>query len=110
MAVSQRANKTFKHLMHHVNVDALRECYDLLKGNKAVGIDGVTKEAYGEKLKSNLEELIRKMKRMNYWPSAARWVTIPKPGQPGRHRTLGISNIEDKLVQKQFQRLLEAIY
>lgn len=103
-------SKTFSNLMHHVNVDSLRECYDLLDGKKAIGIDGVTKESYGENLVSNLEELISKMKRMSYRPAPVRRVEIPKPGQPGKTRRLGISNFEDKLVQKQFQRILESIY
>ena len=50
------------------------------------------------------------MKRMCYRPAAVREVAIPKAGQPGKHRYLGISNFEDKLVQKQFQRILESIY
>ena len=34
-------NKTFNSMMHHVKVESLRECYTLLDGKKAVGIDGV---------------------------------------------------------------------
>lgn len=102
--------KTFSNLMHHVNVDSLRECYDLLDGRKAVGLDGVTKEQYGENLEANLEDLISRMKRMSYLPAAARRVEIPKAGQPGKFRALGLSNFEDKLVQKQYQRILESIY
>jgi len=39
----------FTSLYHHVtDVDNLRACYQLLDGSKAVGVDGVTKEQYGE--------------------------------------------------------------
>ena len=102
--------KTFSNLMHHVNEDPLRECYHLLEGRKAAGTDGVTKEEYGKNLKANLKELISKMKRMSYRPRPMRRVEIPKPGMRGNYRRLGISNFEDKLVQKQFQRILENIY
>lgn len=102
--------KTFSNLMHHVNVESLHECYALLDGRKAIGIDGVTKEQYGENLKDNLENLISRMRQMSYRPKPVRRVNIPKPGQPGKYRPLGISNFEDKLVQKQFQRILESIY
>jgi len=102
--------KEFGCIMHHVNVESLQECYELLGGKKAVGIDGVTKEEYGEVLLDNLEALIGRMKRMGYRPAPVRQVSIPKAGQPGAHRVLGISNFEDKLVQKQFQRILESIY
>lgn len=96
--------------MHHVNVESLQECYELLDGKKAVGIDGVTKEEYGGALIDNLEALITRMEKMSYRPAPVRQVLIPKAGQPGKYRALGISNFEDKLVQKQFQRILESIY
>lgn len=102
--------KTFDNLMHHVNVESLQECYHLLNGMKAVGIDGVTKDNYGENLDSNLRELVARMRTMSYRPAPVRRTYIPKEGQRGRYRPLGISNFEDKLVQKQFQRILESIY
>lgn len=42
--------------MHHYNAEALKECFDMLDGRKAVGIDGVCKEEYQECLKQNLED------------------------------------------------------
>jgi len=107
---AQDSTKTFGCIMHHVNVESLQECYGLLSRKKAVGIDGVTKEQYGESLTENLEALIEQMRRMSYRPAPVREVRIPKAGQPGKHRSLGINNFEDKLVQKQFQRILESIY
>lgn len=107
---AQDKTKTFKCLMHHVNVESLRACYYQLDGRKATGVDGITKEQYGENLTANLEELITKMKTMSYRPQPVRRVTIPKPGQAGKTRALGISSFEDKLVQKQFQGILESIY
>jgi retron-type reverse transcriptase len=102
--------KAFGGLIHHVNVESLRECYHLLDGKKAVGIDGVIKGQYGEDLTGNLEMLIAQMKTMSYRPAPVRRVQIPKDGQRGSYRPLGISTFEDKLVQKQFQRILECIY
>ena len=102
--------KTFDNLMHHVNVESLQECYHLLNGMKAVGIDGVTKDNYGENLDSNLRELVARMRTMSYRPAPVRRTYIPKEGQRGRYRPLGISNFEDKLVQKQFQRILELLH
>lgn len=107
---AQDPTKEFDCIMHHVNVESLRECYELLNGKKAVGIDRVTKEQYGETLTESLEALITKMKKMGYRPAPVKEVLIPKTGQPGKYRHLGISNFEDKLIQKQFQRILESIY
>ena len=100
----------FGHLMHHYNIESLTECFNQLDGKKAVGTDGVNKEEYGKNLNRNLEKLIEKMKRMGYRPGAVRKVLIPKEGNPGAKRPLGIGNFEDKIVQKMTQRILESIY
>ncbi|MEE8113647.1 MAG: group II intron reverse transcriptase/maturase [Nitrososphaerales archaeon] len=107
---SKNSEQEFHSLMHHFDVEGLRGCYQQLDGRKAVGIDGIDKAKYGEQLTSNLEELITRMKSMQYRPQAVREVLIPKEGKAGATRPLGISNLEDKLVQKRMQELLESIY
>jgi len=107
---SRCADQEFTSLMHHVNVETLRCCYQELDGKKAIGIDGITKAKFGENLDANLEGLVASMKRMSYRPGPIRRVLIPKEGKPGATRPFGISNLKDKLIQKQFQKLLEAIY
>lgn len=109
-ASAQDADREFHSLMHHINVDSLRRCFHMLDGKKAVGADRITKEQYGEQLQENLENLIHRMKRMSYCPGPVRQVLIPKEGKSGATRPLGISNFEDKLVQKQVQEILESIY
>lgn len=100
----------FHSLMHHINEGSLQRCFNKLNGKKALGVDGISKAAYGENLHANLEELIGRMKRMGYRPQAVRQVLIPKEGKPGATRPLGISCFEDKLVQSRVQELLESIY
>ncbi len=107
---SHNSDQVFHSLMHHFNVDSLRRCFDKLDGKKAVGTDRIRKTTYGEQLSTNLEELISRMKRMGYQPGPVREVLIPKEGKPGAIRPLGISNFEDKLVQKRMQEILESIY
>ena len=96
--------------MHHINETSLRECFYQLPGGKAVGADGITKADYATNLDENLKDLIGRMKRMAYRPGPVRRVLIPKEGKPNATRPLGISNFEDKLVQKMMQRILESIY
>ena len=58
-------HKEFDSLMHHVNKSSLRECFYQLSGDKAVGVDGVTKAEYEASLDENLEDLVERMKQMS---------------------------------------------
>jgi RNA-directed DNA polymerase len=102
--------KTFDSLMHHFNETSLKECFHQLDGTKAVGVDGVTKAVYARDLEDNLTDLVARMKRMAYRPDPVRQVLIPKAGTPHATRPLGLSNLEDKVVQLMMHRVLESIY
>ena len=100
----------FTSLYHHIcDVDNLRACYDTLGAKKATGVDGVTKEEYGKNLEENLRELSERLKRMGYRPGPKKRVYIPKAGSE-RGRPLGISALEDKIVEEATRRTLEPIY
>ena len=100
----------FTSLYHHIcDVDNLRACYEALDAYKATGVDGVTKEEYGKNLEGNLRELSGKLKRMGYRPQAKRRSYVPKPGSE-KGRPLGISCLEDKIVEEATKRTLEPIY
>jgi len=51
-----------------MNVEMLTELYQQRNGKKAVGIDKVDKDAYGERLTENLTDLIRRIRRGIYRP------------------------------------------
>jgi RNA-directed DNA polymerase len=104
------AKKQFGCLMHHFNEEALKSCFHELDGKKAVGIDGMNKSKYASSLDENLKSLVNRMKQMSYRPQAIRQVTIPKGVTSQGYRPLGISSLEDKLVQKMMQKVLESIY
>jgi hypothetical protein len=100
----------FTSLYHHIcDVDNLRACYDTLDAKKATGVDGVTKEEYGRNLEENLRDLAARLKRMGYRPGPKRRSYIPKSGSE-KGRPLGISNLEDKIVEEAVKRTLEPIY
>lgn len=103
-----RKDVVFNNIGHVIDLDLLRECYRQLDGNRAVGIDGVTKEAYGMKLEENLQNLLAKVRRGAYKPQAARVVEIPK--EDGSTRPLAISCFEDKIIQKSVTNILNLIY
>jgi retron-type reverse transcriptase len=100
----------FTHVIHHINEESLLACFHELDRRKAIGIDGVDKRSYGEKLNENLRNLVDRMRRMAYIPGPVRQVLIPKDGKPDATRPLGISNFEDKLVQRAMHKILESIY
>ncbi len=103
-------NLVFTTLYHHVtDVDNLRACYDDLPADKAVGVDGVTKEQYGKDLAQNLEDLSARLKDMSYRPQPKKRSYVSKPGS-AKGRPLGISSFEDKLVELSVKRVLEPIY
>lgn len=107
---SKDKSKRFNNLMHLFNEESLISCYQELDGKKAIGLDKVSKADYGEKLQENILSLVTRMKSMSYRPGNIKEVKIPKEGCPGKYRTLGISNFEDKIVQKMMQKVLEAVY
>lgn len=106
----QDPEKEFGCLMHLFNKESLLECFHGLGKDKAVGIDGVDKAEYAGNLEENIDNLLVKMKNMAYRPSPVREVLIRKEGKKGATRPLGISILEDKIIQKMMQRVLESIY
>ena len=100
--------KNVESLMRYINVDTLKSKHQELKGNKATGIDKVTKREYEKNLDENLENLIAKMKTFSYKPKAVKRVYIPKAN--GKLRPLGIPSYEDKIVQGVMADILNTIY
>ncbi|MBT7023226.1 MAG: group II intron reverse transcriptase/maturase [Gammaproteobacteria bacterium] len=98
----------FLSLAHHLNVVLLKDCYNRLARNKAVGVDGVNWKEYGANLDDNLETLVTKLKKGSYKPLPARRVYIPKGDNAVR--PLGISAIENKIVESGLARIMGNIY
>jgi group II intron reverse transcriptase/maturase len=79
-----------------------------MRKDAAVGVDGVTKEQYGQDLEGNLRGLHERLVSKRYRHQPIRRVHIPKDN--GKTRPIGISAFEDKLVQDAVREVLEAIY
>jgi len=101
-------HRRLRSLAHHLDVEVLRRAYKGLRKDAAVGVDGVTKEQYGENLEANLQDLHQRLKENKYRHQPLRRVHIPK--DKNRTRPIGISTVEDKIVQGALQELLGAIY
>jgi RNA-directed DNA polymerase len=99
----------FTALLHHVySTDTLREAYYGLDRDAAPGVDGVTWQDYGENLEENIRDLSERLKRGGYRARPVRRKYIPKPD--GRQRPIGVTTLEDKLVQAATTMVLNAIY
>ena len=104
----QDADCSFEWLMQHFSVRNLAACFHSLDGKKAVGIDQVTKDEYGEELEANLTDLVARMKGLKYVPQPNRVTFIPKSS--GGERKLAIGAIEDKIIQTMYAKILGAVY
>lgn len=98
----------FTNLMHHLDVEHLRRAYQALNRKAARGVDGLSWEDYGLELETRLHELHSRIHRGRYRPQPVRRVWIPKAD--GRQRPLGVTSVEDKLVQQALVELLNPIY
>jgi group II intron reverse transcriptase/maturase len=95
-------------LAHLVDEAALGRAYDRIRKDAAVGVDGTTKEEYGRQLEENLRGLHERLKSMRYRHQPIRRVHIPKAN--GKTRPIGISSLEDKIVQGALREVLEVVY
>ena len=99
----------FTALLHHIyNLETLRMAYFSLKKEAAPGVDGETWRHYGEELERNLQDLSERLKRGAYRAKPVRRVYIPKAD--GRQRPLGVTALEDKIIQRAAVEVLNAIY
>ncbi len=98
----------FISLAHLLDEEFLKLSFNSLNKNKALGLDNVSWYDYAQDLDENLEKLVIKLKRKSFRPIPARRVYIPKGD--GRKRPLGISAIENKIVERAIAWILESIY
>jgi len=112
MKVAERAKRhpdqRILALAHLIDEPALERAYRSLRRDAAVGVDGVTVEQYGGQLAANLQALRTRMKAGQYRHQPIRRVNIPK--ENGATRPIGVSAVEDKVVQGAVREVLEAVY
>ena len=108
-AASRDKKLRFTGLWHHVyEVSRLRDAYYNLKRKAAPGVDGETWKHYGENLEENLQELSGRLRRGAYRAKPVKRAYIPRAD--GRQRPLGVTVLEDKIVQRATAEVMNAIY
>jgi RNA-directed DNA polymerase len=92
--------------------DILQEAWQRVKSKKgAAGVDHVDIDAihdYGED--RFLNELEQELRSREYRTALVRRVHIPKPGQPGKTRPLGIPTVKDRVVQMAVKLVIEPLF
>lgn len=89
----------------------LEKAWEKVKQNRgAGGIDGQSIEEFEADLVGNLERLHSELRSQTYQPQPVKRKLIPKGGQPGKFRPLGIPTIYDRVCQQALVNRLEAIF
>ena len=89
----------------------LELAWEKVRQNKgAGGIDGESIEAFEREVGVKLAMLQEELKTDTYRPQPVRQKEIPKPGQPGKYRTLGIPTVYDRVCQQALLNRLEPIF
>jgi RNA-directed DNA polymerase len=89
-----------------------KRAWDDVRANRgAPGVDGVTiadVEASG--VAAFLSDLAAALRTGGYRPARLRRVHIPKPGQPGKTRPLGIPTVRDRVAMTAAKLVLEPVF
>jgi RNA-directed DNA polymerase len=112
-SAKQQPHRRFHALFDKVaRGDILFRAWDEVRANRgAPGMDGVTiaqVEASG--VAAFLQDLAAALKAGVYRPAPLRRVHIPKPGQPGKTRPLGIPTVRDRVAMTAVKLVLEPIF
>jgi len=99
----------FNNLLHHITSELLHQAYFELKRNAASGVDKVSWREYGdESLIRKLVVLHQSVHNRSYKPQPSKRVWIAK--EDGKQRPIGITSLEDKIVQQALVWVLQEIF
>lgn len=89
----------------------LEIAWERVRANRgAGGIDGESVGDFAERAEGQLDRLHDELRRDNYRPQPVRQKRIPKEGQPGKERMLGIPTVYDRVCQQALLNRLEPIF
>lgn len=103
-------NCKFKKLMQYITRNEnILLAYRNIKTNKGARTCGVDNINIFDVKSTNINEFVKRIKGkfINYIPKSVRRVEIPKPN--GKTRPIGISTIEDRIIQQCIKQVLEPI-
>ena len=98
----------FTSLAHRIDLYLLKKSFRKVRRSKSAGVDRVTAKEYAKSLEVNLYNLHQRLRRGQYVAQPVKRIWIEKEG--GKKRPIGISALEDKIVQKAAATILNAVY
>ena len=98
----------FTTLAHRIDFHLLKQSFRQVRRSKSSGVDNVTAKEYAEHLDINLYNLLQRLRRGQYVAQPVQRIWIDKDG--GKKRPIGISALEDKIVQKAAAKILDVVY
>lgn len=112
LKVMERAKRDpevqFLSLAHLLDEEMLTRAHRRLRKRSAAGVDGITKDEYGANLALNIRDLHSRLRGKRWRHQRVLRVQIPK--EKGKMRTIGLSCVEDKIVQGALAEVLGAVY
>ncbi len=103
-----RKEARLTNVVHHVDEELLHLAFRSLRKQAAPGVDGQRYEDYAMNLAPNLRDLHAQLRSGRYQAPVIRRVYIPKGN--GKQRPIGITTIEDRVVQKAVAWVLNAVF
>lgn len=107
-AAKRDSQLRFNNLMHLMTEALLEKAYMALNRKAAKGVDGEDWKSYGVNLTAKLQQLHQRLHGNRYRPQAVKRIHIPK--ENGQLRPLGITSLEDKIVQQALVWVMGSIY
>jgi RNA-directed DNA polymerase len=112
-SAKQQPHRRFHALFDKVaRGDILCRAWDEVRANRgAPGVDGITIQAVeASGVAAFLDDLAAALRSGIYRPAPLRRVHIPKPGQPGKTRPLGIPTVRDRVVMTAVKLVVEPVF
>jgi len=98
----------FRSLAHRIDLFLLRKSFRQLRKNESTGVDKITAKEYAVNLDENLYNLHQRLYRGQYVAAPVKRIWIDK--EDGKKRPIGITALEDKIVQKAVAIILGVVY
>jgi len=103
-----RKEERLTNAVQFVDEELLRQAFGSLRKRAAPGVDGQSYEDYAANLDANLRDVYERLRTGRYRAPVVRRVYIPKA--KGGRRPIGITTVEDRMVQKAVAWVLSAVF